>query len=293
MGKNLILIFYQDFFHPKSMKYVRSIIILFTLLFSAVRSDGQFFEFSGSRSQSLANASAGLVGCWSAFGNQAGLADLTNIEIAVAFQNRFLVPELSDRIGLIAFPVQSNVIAFSFYQFGEVPFRQEKFGLSYARHISPKIRFGLQFNYYRVYLPEANRSAGSAGLEIGLQYLASSKFNLGLHVVNPYQISVKTYSGKYNYPSHINLGYQYYLSDVCLWLLEIENDFDRYFRIKTGLEYCILEKLFLRIGVATNPYLLSSGIGFRLRRLNVDLGNSFHANLGNSPSISLSYPLGR
>lgn len=275
------------------MKLFPAIILLFVFTVVAVRSSGQFFDFSGSRAHSLANASAGLTGCWSVFGNQAGLAGSANPEVAVAFQNRFLVSELSDRIGLFTFPFNSNVFAFSFYQFGQIPFRQEKYGLTYARNISPRLRFGVQFNYSSFYLPEANRFAGSAGLEFGVQYRFSSKLDMGLHVVNPYQTSVKTYSGEYDYPSRVSMGFQYYLSESCFWVSEIEHDFDRYFRIKTGLEYSILEKLFLRIGIASGPYRLSSGIGFRLRKLTVDLGNSFHANLGSSPSVSLSYLLGK
>lgn len=271
------------------MKLVPVIILVFAFLFHSVHSSAQFFDFPGSRARALADASSGLTGGWSVFGDQAGLTDVTAPEAAIAFQDRFLVPELSDRIGLVAFPIQSSVFAFSFYQFGEIPFRQEKLGLAYAASLSPAIKFGLQFNYYRFYLPEANRSPGSAGLELGAQYRPNSRLNIGLHVANPYQTSVKTYSEKYDDWSRINLGFQDYLSESCIWVAELENDFSRQFRVKTGLEYSIQEKLYLRIGVATNPYGLSSGIGFRVRKLNIDLGNSFHANLGNSPSVSLNY----
>jgi hypothetical protein len=269
-------------------------IILFVFFsFAAVRSNAQFFDFSGSRDRALANASAALTGCWSVWGNQAGLAEMTHPEVALAFQNRFLVAELSDRLGLFAFPLQSNVLALSFYQFGQIPFRREKFGLAFARHVSPRIAFGLQFNYSRFYLPEANRSAGSAGLEVGVQYVMRSNLTWGLHLANPYQTGVPTYSGKVDEPSRLNLGFRYDLSDVFVWVSEIEADTDRHFRIRNGLEYRMPEKFFLRIGVATHPYQLSSGIGFRLRQLTVDLGNSFHANLGNSPSVSFRYPLGK
>lgn len=293
MGKNLILIFYQDFFRPKSMKQYPTITLFLAFSFLVLHSKGQFFDFGGSRVQAMATTSVGSSGLWSTSGNQAGLANLSNPEIAVAFQNRFLVPDLSDRIALFAFPFQSNVFALSFYQFGDIPFRQEKIGLAYARHISPKISFGLQFSYFRFYLPEANRSAVSAGMELGFQYQAGPKLNLGLHVTNPYQTEVKTYTDQFKYPSQIKFGFQYNLSEACLWASETEYEFRRRFRLKTGLEYDIREKLFLRIGIATNPYLLSSGIGFRVRRMSVDFGNSFHANLGDSPSVSLSYSFGR
>lgn len=275
------------------MKRFAPLILLFAFSFAALPSDGQFFEFSGSGAQSLANATAGQTGCWAALGNQAGLAKLTRSEVALAYQSRFLVRELSDRLMLFAFPIQTNVIAFSFYQFGEMPFRHQKIGMAYARQISPRISFGLQFNYFRFYLPEDNHSAGSAGLELGVQYLSGPKLNLGLHLTNPYQTSVKTYSGEFKYPTRITLGFQYRMSEVFRWLSDVEYETGHQFRTKTGMEYDVYKKLFLRLGVASHPYLLSSGIGFRLNRITLDFGNSFQTYLGNSPSVSLTYLLGK
>ena len=271
------------------MKLLRATVLILAFSIIVHTSEGQVLDFAGSRYQALADASVGLTGCWSAFGNQSGLAGCNHPEIAGAFQNRYLVSELSTRIGLLVIPVQSTVVAFSLYQFGEVPFRQEKFGIAFARRIFPKLSFGLQFNYYRLFLAEANRSVGSAGLELGIQYLPGKKLNIGLHVLNPYQTSVKTYSEKYNYPSRINFGAGYHLSAAFLMVSEIEHDFAGHFRVKTGMEYSIMEKLYLRTGILTNPYQLSSGIGFHIKKLAVDLGDSFHSNLGNSPSVTFNY----
>ncbi len=259
------------------------------LTFSALTSEGQVLDFSGARFQAMADASAGLSGCWSVFGNQAGLAGITRPEVAGSFQNRFMVAELSARAGLFALPVQSAVVALSLYQFGEIPFRQEKFGLSFARRLFPKLDFGLQFNYYRLFLSEANRSVGSAGLELGVQYLVSQRLTVGFHVLNPYQTAVKTFSGQYDYPSRINLGALYRLSASFSLAPEAGYDFAGIFRIKTGMEFNFQEKFYLRAGISSNPYQLSSGIGFQLKKLAVDFADSFHSNLGNSPSVSVKY----
>ena len=271
------------------MKLLSAPILFFLLIFSASTSEGQTLDFAGSRFQAMADASAGLSGCWAAFGNQAGLANIKHPEVAGTFQNRFLVAELSSRAGLFAFPVQSTVIALSLYQFGEIPFRQEKLGIAFARRIFPQLNLGLQFNYYRLFLPEANRSNGSAGIELGIQYLASQKLTLGFHIQNPYQTAIKTFSGKYEYPSRVNLGAWYRLSGSFSLTSEAEDDFSGSFRIKTGMEYNFQEKLYLRAGIASNPYQLSSGIGFQLKKLTVDFGDSYHSSLGNSPSVSFKY----
>lgn len=244
---------------------------------------------NGSRIQALAGTTAGLSGCWSVFGNQAGLAEIDNLVVGGAFQNRFQVSELSSRSGVVVVPVQSSVFAFSLSQFGKIPFRQEKYGLAFARLVGPKLRFGLQFNWYRLYLAEENRSVGSYGAELGAQYLANSRLVVGLHLTNPYRTGVRLSSGMFKYASSVSAGSFYRLSDMFSLSAEVENDFDDHFILKTGLEYAILERVFVRAGVMGKPYRLSGGFGFRLKRTTVDLGSSYNQELGNSPSVSFQY----
>jgi hypothetical protein len=58
---------------------------------------------------------------------------------------------------------------------------------------------------------------------------------------------------------------------------------------KLGLEVETLEHLFLRAGLATNPFLSSFGIGYRLGGFQADIAFSFHPQLGFTPHVSLNY----
>jgi hypothetical protein len=270
------------------MKLLPAVCFCSLMLFTSVASSQDLFS-SGARIQALAGASVGLYGCWSVFGNQAGLAQITHTEIGGSFQNRFLVSELSTRTGLIVFPVQSSVFAVSLSQFGKNPFRQEMFGLSYAQQIFPKLNFGFQFNYYLLFLSEENRNTGTVGLEIGTQYLWSNQFVLGLHIKNPYQTHINTASGIYRYSSIINLGALFHLSDSFSISTDFENDFSHHLIVRTGMEYTILEKFFVRAGFFGKPYQISMGVGFQVKKLTIDLASSYHQYLGDSPSFSFQY----
>jgi hypothetical protein len=241
------------------------------------------------RCQALAEVSSPLSDCWSAFGNQAGLAGITKPEAGGSFQNRFLVSELSSSAGLLVLPVQSSVFAVSIYQFGKIPFRQEKFGLAYSRKLMPQLNFGVQFNYYRLFLSEDNRSAGVAGLELGIQYFFNQRLVAGMHVVNPFRTGIKLYSGNFNFASLINIGTLYQLSDSFSLMAELENNFEQRFRIKAAMEYRVLNKFFLRIGTSGKPMQLSAGIGFQVNKLTIDLASAYNQYLGNSPSVSFKY----
>ncbi|MDP2335746.1 MAG: hypothetical protein Q8N05_04730 [Bacteroidota bacterium] len=271
------------------MKWIQSIAWLVLIVLSAPEIHAQEVLSTGSRYEALADASVGLSDCWSVFGNQAGLAGIDRPEIAGSFQNRFLVNELSARTGLLVIPVQSSVFAVSLYQFGKTPFRQEQYGITYAQRIFPKLNFGVQFNYYRLFLSEDNRSVGSAGLELGIQYLFSGQLVVGFHVLNPYQAGIKMFSGNFYYPSRFNFGGLYNLSESFSIASEVGIDFHHSVRIKTGLEYKILEKFFLRTGISGKPYQLSAGIGFQVRKLIFDMASTYNQYLGNSPSVSFQY----
>ncbi len=271
------------------MKLLPAFALLALFLLSEFPSSSQELNFAGSRHQGLADAAVGLTDCWSVFGNQAGLATISHPKLAGSFQNRFLVSELSTSTGLFALPVLSSVFAVSLYQFGKIPFRQEKLGLAFARQISPHMSFGLQFNYYSLFLSEENHSVGSLGLELGLQYYANEQLTLGVHVQNPYQTRMKLRSGDFVYPQQLNVGAHYRLSDLFSVMTELEHDFKSHFIIRTGMEYTFFEKLFLRAGFAGKPYQFSAGIGFQIHELTFDLATSYNQYLGNSPSVSFQY----
>lgn len=270
------------------MKLLPALILAFFVLFAGSLSAQDIFP-AGARSEALAGSSVAITGSSSVFGNQAGLAEINRPEVGGSFQSRFLIQELSGKSGLFVLPIQSSVFALSLYQFGEIPFRQEKFGISYARKISPKLNFGVQFNYYRLYLSEDNKSAGSSGLELGFQYAVNKLILLGAHVQNPYRTGIKTYSGKYFYPSKVNVGVFYRPTNSFSLTSEIEGYFDRQIRLIAGLEYQILDYFFVRAGVSGKPVQLSGGFGFQIRKLTLDLATSYHSWLGNSPSVSFQY----
>lgn len=271
------------------MKLLPPLMLLLVWAFLNPNIFAQDLFSEGSRSESLAGATSGIVDFWSVFGNQAGLADTKSVVVGGSFQNKFLVRELSSRSGFITVPVQSSVFAFSIAQFGHIPFRQEKYGITYARQLSPHFNFGLQFNTYRVFLSEENQSAGTYGAEIGVQYLRSRKLVVGLHLVNPYQTKIKLNGGDFHLESRIRLGTFYKLSDVLSLAGELENHFDGCLKSKIGMEYWVLDKLAIRGGISGKPYTLSGGLGFKLKKLIVDQAFCYTRYLGYSPSVSFQY----
>lgn len=271
------------------MKLLAAFFIFLIVVLVNSFSQAQEVFIPASRSQSLAGITTCLHDSWSSFGNQAGLADLKHPTISGTFQNRFLIKELSTSAGAFIFPVQSSVFALSVYQFGKTNFRHERYGLSYARALSPLLHVGLQFNYYRFFLAEENQYLGSYGMELGFQYQLTPSLLLGLHTLNPYKTGIKTNSGKHDYPSNVNLGVCVEVSKSFDLFTEIEKYFSYPLSLKTGIEYNIMNKLYLRTGISGKPNQLSAGMGFVVKRLKIDLAVAYNQYLGNSPSASFQY----
>lgn len=271
------------------MKWLPAFAGFIILLFIVHFSEAQEVFTPASRSQALAGASATLQDSWSVFGNQAGLAGIKRPIVGGTFQNRFLVKELSTSAGLFILPVQSSVFSLSLYQFGKTAFRQEKLGLAYARSLNPRFQAGMQFNYYRYFIAEENKTVGTYGLELGFQYHLKKTILLGFHALNPYKTAIKTYSGEYNYPMRYSLGSWFQLSNSFGFVTELEKQSSYPLIVKTGFEYDIRNKLMLRSGFSARPFQLTAGMGFEVKHLKIDLAVAYNQYLGNSPSASFQY----
>ena len=70
---------------------------------------------------------------------------------------------------------------------------------------------------------------------------------------------------------------------------DFEKNLDYDLRIKTGVEYEVVDNFFLRGGVATMPVELSFGLGYRWKQIQLGLGSSYHQILGWSPHFGLVY----
>jgi len=271
------------------MKLLSALSIFILSIFSVNFSSAQEVHLPGSRSQALAGITVSLADSYSIFGNQAGMAKTNRLTIGGTFQNRYLLKELSTRSALLIVPIQSSVFALSLYQFGQTNFHQEKLGFAYARNIIPQLQFGIQFNYYRFFMAEENRSIGSTGLELGFQYQLTPRLLIGIHALNPYRVKIQTISGEYFYPSRLTFGTHLLLSESFAFLTELQKDNLFPLIIKSGLEYDVLNKFFIRTGIEGKPYQLSAGMGIDLKYLKIDLAVTYNQNLGNSPSVSFQY----
>jgi hypothetical protein len=242
----------------------------------------------GGRALSVSGSSATFSDVWSQFHNQAGIAYLKGVNVGVAFQNQFLVKELSTKAIAFALPLKSGVFGVNYYSFGYTAYNENKAGLAFARSLGKKIAVGIQLDYIYTHIDGEYGNNGIANGEIGILVEPVNNLKVGAHLNNVWRTKRGDYSDEY-LPTIFNLGASYLLYEKALLSIEFEKDLDLNPVFKTGLELQLIEKLYFRAGIATNPNIFSFGIAYSFHSIQVDLAFTKHPVLGFSQGISIVY----
>lgn len=249
----------------------------------------QGLHFSGSRSNSLANASVCLLDVYAFHNNPANLSPLENVSIGISYENRFLMKELQNQSLAIAIPLKQGVLSFGANTFGYQNFRTFKTGAGYSMFLTKELSMGVQLNHQLLRLPEAYGINQTFTGEFGFNYSIGSDWSIGLAVFNIGRNKL-TENPDDRYSTLMRLGTRYKVSDKTLVLAELEKDIEHPLRSKIGIEYLPSEIFAFRGGFATQPIELSFGIGWLIsKKYNLDFGTQFHQILGWSPNISFKY----
>lgn len=245
----------------------------------------------GARSLGLSHASVSFSDTWAPFHNQAGIAGLSGFSAGFFYESRFGVDLLSLSAGSVVLPSGEGAFGFSFFQFGSGIFKENKFGLAYARQLSEKWSAGIQLDYLAQTFPENERSKGFATFEGGLLFRPSGKLHLGAHVFNPISGGIEAPAGTQKMPVIFRAGGHYRFDESVLVAFEAEKDNQNTTLYKTGIEFYPVEKLALRFGVSGKPFKYTAGVGYKAGAVSADIGFGYHGNLGVTPSVSVQIQL--
>jgi len=248
-------------------------------------------HLAGARALGLSNAFVSFTDTWSTFHNQAGIVGLSTFTAGVFYESQFQIKELSLAAGSIIIPAGAGNFGISFSQFGKGTFKENKFGLAFAKQLGDKFSAGIQLDYLAQTFPENERSKGFATFEGGIIYEPVENLFLGGHVFNPILGGIDSPAGKFTMPAVFRLGGHYRFDKSVLLTMEAEKDTENPFILKTGIEYLPVENLALRVGVSGKPVRFTAGMGYRTGKLSADFGFSYHGNLGVTPSVSVQFRL--
>ena len=267
-----------------------TVVLLFVFIFM-IQINAQI-NYLGARSSGVSNASVTYTDNWSQYSNQAGLAYVESTTISAGFENAYFIKELSTNAIAFALPTKSGVFGVNYTYFGYTKFNQNKFGLAYSKKLAKRISAGIQINYLYTHIEGEYGSQGVASGEIGLLTEPIDDFFLAAHISNFWRAEYSASDDIY-LPMVFKFGASYILYKTAILSAEIEKDLDLPVIFKSGLEFNMENKVFLRFGIATNPMLFSFGFGYKLDDFKIDIAFSKHPVLGYSPAVTLEYAINK
>lgn len=242
----------------------------------------------GSRPAALANTYVMESDIWSVSHNQAGLGSYKHFAIGFHHENRFIVKEQSLHALALIVPVKSGTFGLSYSYFGFKEYNESKIGLGFGRTFGKRFSAGIQLNLHYLFLIEDYGNRNSLTVEGGLQYKPVDKIAFGLHVFNPTMSTISPYKQD-TIPTTMRTGISFkpYKN---LWLgFETEKSLDTELRLKGGIEYQVIESLFIRTGIITSPVQNTFGLGYEISWAKADIAFTRHEILGLTPHFTFQF----
>lgn len=244
----------------------------------------------GASNSAMGGTDVAHVNLFSAANNQGALGFLNNSQFGLFAEQRFAGLGLGRYAAAGALVTNSGNFAITADYFGYELYNDTRVGVAFGRTLGKYFSAGFQVNYVGTNIPEYG-SASTVMIELGLLARLSSKWSIGAHVSNPTQATIGALEEEL--PSIFSLGVGFRSSEKVFLTAEVEKDIDFKPNFQTGLNYKLNEMVSLRGGFASNPAILSFGVGFKVSNLVIDVASTFHNMLGPSPQLSFIYEVGK
>lgn len=241
--------------------------------------------------RSLALGGTGLLyndayACWN---NQAALGFASNKSISAYYEMPATLADIRMVGVAAAYPLKKySAFGFSAYNYGNQNYSETKVGFGYGMKLNAKVSVGAQVDYFQLVFGDNYGSTWAVTAELGVMAELSKNLFWGAHLYNPNRANVGGIIDERS-PAIYRTGLSYVFGNQSTFNIEIEKDSRNLARIRSGLEYHITEILYLRGGIATNPFIYSFGFGIKAKNFAIDVASSMHAYLGYTPSCAITY----
>ncbi len=271
------------------MKYLYRSIALASIILSQ-EVCAQDFNYSGVPSLSLGHVRSVERNIFSPMSNPAGVTELETAGFAISYISPYSVKELSNRSITGTAPTSLGHFSLLFTQSGYSLSLLNRYGFSYARTFGKHVAAALQFNGL-THKIDGTEFYGGFFTTIGVQFFPSEKVDLGFCIQNPEQSKISYPDQKVLIPVLYVAGLNWHPLNYLSLMVEMEKNQQINPQYKFGIELQPVDLLTLRGGVKGSPVELSFGAGTKWRIIVIDIGMSYHQQLGVTSGVSLTISL--
>jgi hypothetical protein len=273
------------------MKHFHLLVLLFALIGATQVQAQTRLDANAARPTAMANAYVSQSGIWSLVHNQAGLTSIEKPTLAVSYQSRFSLKQLSTNSIMVALPTAAGNFGIDFHRLGWKNWNESNLSAAFARTFGNRFSAALAFRLYTSKIPAENINLAMAGVDLGAQYALTEKTSLGLHLSDPLTANISGSESENVLPASIRLGGHTQFGTAFLLSYEAFKTDGLATAARIGTEWSASPEFKIRAGISTTPYRFVAGIGYNFDFLETDLAFAYHQYLGVTPSISVRLSL--
>jgi hypothetical protein len=267
---------------------MRAVFGLLLIVFTACKLNAQLASAppTGPRALGMGSVSVTSKDAWSLFNNPGGLAELDQTSALFAYRTIFDFSPFNTVSAGSVIPTTIGTAGISVFRFGDDEFNSQMLSGMFSHQIGI-ISLGLRANYLQFNIEGFGRKAIFVA-DIGAIAKLSDQLSFGVQVTNFTQSSVSD-EDQERVPTIINIGLSYEPTSNLFITVEGEKDVDLEADLKIGVEYKVLEKIFVRTGFTVDKGTHSFGAGIELDQFFFDYGIKIDQYLGNNHNLGLIF----
>ncbi len=269
----------------KATFYLSFILLLSQKLFAQT---DPITQIHGARNQGIGNIRVFDNSAWSHFNNPANLPIENQTQIAVGYDHRFGLAELSTVNFAASIPFGPGSFGFGIARFGGKLFNQQSIGISYSNRIGIA-SIGGKLEWFQTQI-EGFGTGNAAIFSIGGIVELGPTLSLGATISNLNRARIGK-NATQRLPTGVSLGLTYQPIPPLIFFTEVEKDILISPVYKVGLEYSLRDWLDLRTGINSNPGRLFYGFGLAYEKFKLDIGFGQMNPIGNTSHVSISMDL--
>lgn len=273
--------------NTQSMKFRLFVLFYFSFIISSYCQDGSY-NF-GARNSGIGNASVTISDPYSIFNNIGALGRLDNHYVFAGYQSRYNISDFQiiGAGGIYHHPKYGNA-GIGFYRSGGEDFSKQRINLAIG-HTIQLVSLGLGVDLIQ-YRTSTLGSKQTVAIQFGGVAEIIPQLRFGAHIFNISQSKLSNLKDDL-IPTTMKAGISYLPIEELMVNVEVEKEINQKEIIRAGVEFQIIERVFIRTGIITRPFSGAFGIGFYPKNFKIDYAFSNQSTLGNVHELSVAYRL--
>jgi hypothetical protein len=240
----------------------------------------------GARSFGMGNASSVIADEWSLFNNIGGIGKINQANAGFAYEIRPALTGANRLAATITAPTKIASLGLGVFRFGDDLYNEHIVSLGVGNTIG-NTSLGTKLNYIQ-YRAESFGTTTASSIDVGGITQLTPQISLGAYITNITRSKLNRVDGE-RLPTKMVAGLAFKPSQEILIATEIEKDLDYQVTWKTGMEYTVYKKFFIRTGFNLNPNAAFFGLGGQRKKLKFDYAVRLSQLVGIAHQMSAIY----